>query len=123
MGARTGPTRDSGRVPADGRDRYEVSWGRSFLISECTTAASWWPEGSFGILANAAPPHTSARAVVAPTVQYARRLPIETYEILRLSQCGRPPEAATVTPEGRDVRRRPDAEAASGRSRRTAGRE
>src|SRR5882762_7796904 len=86
IGARMGRMRESGRAPmVEARsDPYDLSKGRSFLMSESTTAASWLA-GSLANLANSAPPHTSARAVVAPTDLYARRLPTKMCEISRPS--------------------------------------
>src|SRR5215831_12402173 len=91
MGALIGRMLESGRAPpVDGRsETYEVdeSLGRSFLMSELTTAASL--AGSRVNLANSVPPARScagrSSAVVAPRVLYARRLPIRKYEISRLS--------------------------------------
>src|SRR5207245_11430868 len=63
IGAPTGRSRDSGRAPGvDGRsDTNDRSKGRSFLMSESTTAASWLsPAGPLPDLANSAPPRVSA---------------------------------------------------------------
>src|SRR5262249_14276398 len=83
---------ESGRAPpADGRsdtDEVELSYGRSFLMRELTTAASL--AGSRVNLANSVPPAKSyagrSSAVVAPSVLYARRLPTGTHGISRLSR-------------------------------------
>src|SRR5215510_11005338 len=96
MGALIGRMLESGRAPSeDGRsERYEVeeSWGRSFRMSELTTAASL--AGSRVNLANSAPPAQScagrSSAVVALSVLYARRLPTGRYGISRLSPCPGP---------------------------------
>src|SRR5215470_13055239 len=68
MGALIGRMLESGRAPSeDGRsERYEVeeSWGRSFLMSELTTAASL--AGSRVNLANSAPPRTRALDALRP---------------------------------------------------------
>src|SRR5881296_1047240 len=65
IGPPIGRIRDSGRAPTvdacsdtNGRskDRTFVSKGRSFLMSESTTAASRLLAGSFPSLANSAPP-------------------------------------------------------------------
>src|SRR5207302_9109921 len=58
IGARIGRMRESGRAPmVEARsDPYDLSKGRSFLMSESTTAASWLA-GSLANLANSVPPH------------------------------------------------------------------